>query len=339
MPKTPKRSASGRKTNLALLALLPIAVLSGLFSNAIGRDWVLDPVVVHAIAAVAIATLAPWKSIVVRRGLRRRKSTRWMSLGLMTLVLVTLASGLAHASGLVSSVGPLTVMQVHIGSALLGLVVLGSHVRAHPQIPRRIDLDRRAVVRSMSLVAASSLTVVSLEAVAAVIGLPGAERRFTGSHERGSFDVRQLPVTSWLDDQVQHIDQSSWRVDIDGREVGLAGLARLPVEEMTAVLDCTSGWYSEQLWRGIRLDRLVDAAHARSIEVRSVTGYSRRFPARDAKRLWLVTHVGGSPLEPSHGFPARIVAPDRRGFWWVKWVGSISTSELPWWLQLPFPAA
>ncbi len=76
----------------------------------------------------------------------------------------------------------------------------------------------------------------------------------------------------------------------------------------------------------------------RSVVVNSQTGYARRFPARDTDSLWLVTHVGGRPLSAGHGFPARIVAPGRRGFWWVKWVTDIHTSDVPWWVQLPFPA-
>ncbi|HEV3400736.1 MAG TPA: molybdopterin-dependent oxidoreductase, partial [Acidimicrobiales bacterium] len=105
-------------------------------------------------------------------------------------------------------------------------------------------------------------------------------------------------------------------------------------------LDCTGGWYAEQRWGGVRLDRLLAASGAppsRSIEVRSLTGYSRRFPWRDAPVLVLATRVGGEPLSPGHGFPARLVAPDRRGFWWVKWVDEIDVDDTPWWWQPPFP--
>jgi len=47
--------------------------------------------------------------------------------------------------------------------------------------------------------------------------------------------------------------------------------------------------------------------------------------------------VGGFPLSYGHGFPARIVAPGRRGFWWVKWVTSIQPSDRPPWAQSFFP--
>jgi DMSO/TMAO reductase YedYZ molybdopterin-dependent catalytic subunit len=43
------------------------------------------------------------------------------------------------------------------------------------------------------------------------------------------------------------------------------------------------------------------------------------------------------PLSSGHGAPARLVAPGRRGYWWVKWVARIELRDEPWWLQPPFP--
>ncbi|MDP9405670.1 MAG: molybdopterin-dependent oxidoreductase, partial [Actinomycetota bacterium] len=109
-------------------------------------------------------------------------------------------------------------------------------------------------------------------------------------------------------------------------------------DRLRATLDCTGGWYAAQDWSGARLDRLLgDPGDARSIVVRSVTGYTRRFPVRDRTRLLVATGAAGAPLSPGHGFPARLVAPGRRGFWWVKWVESVTYDPRPWWLQPPFP--
>ena len=63
----------GRRTNLALAVLLVTAVVSGLASQAIGVDWPLDTAVIHGAVALAILLLAPWKTSIVRRGLRKKR--------------------------------------------------------------------------------------------------------------------------------------------------------------------------------------------------------------------------------------------------------------------------
>lgn len=327
----------GRRTNLALAVLLVIAVVTGLASQAIGVDWLLDTAVVHGAAALGILLLAPWKSIVVRRGLRKRRPTRVFSLILLALVLITLVSGLLHSFGDISRIGPLTVMQVHVGGAVLALGLAVDHFRRHPVKPRHFDLDRRAFLRTSALSAAAAGLWLTWEGTLQALQTPGSERRFTGMHERGSHDPARLPVTSWFGDQVPGIDPEGWTVEVAGRRLSLTDLEAMRQDTFPAILDCTGGWYSTQEWSGVRLDRLIDPTGHRSFVAWSATGYARRFPVSDLESTWLVTRLGGEPLSPGHGFPARIVAPVRRGFWWVKWVTRVEPSPVPWWFQSPFP--
>ncbi|MEO8744497.1 MAG: molybdopterin-dependent oxidoreductase [Candidatus Dormiibacterota bacterium] len=88
-------------------------------------------------------------------------------------------------------------------------------------------------------------------------------------------------------------------------------------------------------WSGARLDRLLGTTTGTSIRVVSSTGYDRRFPVKQARSLILATRFGGRPLDPGHGFPARLVAFDRRGFWWAKWVTFMKVDDLPQWWQSP----
>jgi hypothetical protein len=327
----------GRRTNLALAALLLTAVVTGLASQAIGVDWPVDTAVVHGALALGVLLLSPWKSSIVRRGLGKGPPGRALSLLLLGVVLVTLVSGVVHTHGAISSVGPLTVMQIHVGGALLALGLTVDHFRRHPVAPRRFDLDRRAFIRSAALTAAAAGVWILWEGTLETLGAPGRERRFTGTHERGSHDPGALPVTSWWDDRVPAIEAASWTVAVAGMRMSLADLEAMPRDILAAVLDCTGGWHSEQEWSGVRLDRLLEPAGLRSFVVRSQTGYTRRFPIEDLESTWLVTRLGAEPLSPGHGFPARIVAPARRGFWWVKWVSAIELSPIPWWMQSPFP--
>ncbi|MCE2528015.1 MAG: molybdopterin-dependent oxidoreductase [Actinomycetia bacterium] len=332
-----RRSSSGRRTNLALAVLLPLAALTGGLSFAIGVDWLVDPTTMHAVMALGVALLTPWKSAIVRRGMARQRPTRWISVALGSVVIITLMSGLLHATGLTYRIGPLTVMQVHVGGGFTALVLAWLHYRSHPVRLRRVDLDRRALLRSAGLAGLAAVVWAGWESTVRAAGLPGAERRFTGSHERSSGNPAGMPVTSWLDDRTPRIDAASWTLTVNQAKLTLEELKGLPSDRFSAILDCTGGWYSEQEWEGVRLDWLVDPQQARSVVVRSATGYQRRLPTGDLSRVWLAHRLGGDSLSPGHGFPVRLVAPGRRGFWWVKWVVEIETSSRPSWLQLPFP--
>jgi DMSO/TMAO reductase YedYZ molybdopterin-dependent catalytic subunit len=59
------------------------------------------------------------------------------------------------------------------------------------------------------------------------------------------------------------------------------------------------------------------------VQFRSVTGYRWSLPLAEARDALLATDVDGERLSHGHGFPARLVAPGRRGFQWVKWVETV----------------
>ena len=151
-----------------------------------------------------------------------------------------------------------------------------------------------------------------------------------------------MPVTQWFTDPVPAIEVTGYellltRPDRADARLGYGDLLAMPATSLTAVIDCTGGWWARQTWRGIRLDELLGPLEDGAVVVRSVTGYARRFPAADAPSLLLATHVGGVPLSAGHGAPVRLVAPGRRGFWWVKWVQQVEIEHQPSWWQPPFP--
>jgi DMSO/TMAO reductase YedYZ molybdopterin-dependent catalytic subunit len=47
--------------------------------------------------------------------------------------------------------------------------------------------------------------------------------------------------------------------------------------------------------------------------------------------------MNGATLPMGNGFPARLVAPRRRGYEWVKWVVAAGADQVPAWFQPPFP--
>jgi DMSO/TMAO reductase YedYZ molybdopterin-dependent catalytic subunit len=325
----------GARTNLALLGLLVAAFLTGWLAFAFATQPARWSLIVHATSGFAIVLLLPWKSMVARRGLRRPRPGRWASLALGGLVLVSLAAGLAHSAGF-EVIGPFTAMEFHVGAALLAIPFVVWHVIARRVRVRRTDLSRRIFLRGASVAAVAALGYAASEVAVRASALPGARRRFTGSYESGSFQPELMPVSSWMFDAIPSIDTGKWTLRVAGRHIDYEDLAAHD-DRLVATLDCTGGFYSTQQWSGVRLDRLIDLRAASSIRVVSQTGYERRFPVEEASRLLLATRFGGRPLDAGHGFPLRLVAPDRRGFWWVKWVVAIESDDVPYWWQPPFP--
>ena len=331
----------GRQVNQALLVLLLLAFGTGIAAIAIGspnESWV---AIGHGICGMAVVLLIPWKSRVARGGLRRARLSRWPSLLLAALALITLIAGLGYATGWVRSIAGKTGLWLHIAVALALVPLVVWHVWARGIRPRRTDLSRRTLLRAGVLATGAFGLYAASEAAIHGLGLPGARRRFTGSYEMASFRPEAMPTTSWLLDTVPSIDPDRWRLTIKDaqgrRELTLAHLARFATRAR-ATLDCTSGWYSQQDWTGVPLGMLLNRGPgAQSVYVHSVTGYWVRFPIHNLDLLLLATGVGGAPLSADHGFPLRLVAPGRRGYWWVKWVDRIELQTTPSWWQPLFP--
>jgi hypothetical protein len=327
----------GRRTNLALLGLLAAAFLTGWLAFSFNSWSSRTALVVHGVAGLAIVGLLPWKSLLARRSLLRRGGAGWLVGGVLALLLlVSLAFGLLHSSGLpylwttpalgsIPVLRELTAMELHVGAALALLPLAIWHVVARPVRARPTDLSRRVLLRLGVLLGASALTLAVL---------PSGRRGPTGSYQ-----LDALPVTSWMFDPVPRVDLSSWSLLAGSRRWSYAELASFS-DRTRAVIDCTGGWYSEQEWEGVWLARLLEPdelAAALSVSVRSATGYPRRFDVADLSRLLLATRAGGSELAPGNGHPVRLVAPGMRGFWWVKWVVELRPEPVPWWWQSPYP--
>ena len=326
----------GARTNLALLVLLSVAFLTGWLAFALATAPARWTLVLHATGGIAILLLVPWKSMIAGRGMRRGRPGSWASILLGLLVLISVAAGLAHSTGALVYAGPLTAMEVHVGAALAAVPLAIWHVVARPIRMRGADFSRRNFLRGGVVLAGAAAAYGATELMAQATGLPGAARRFTGSYEAGSFQPELMPVSSWMFDAVPRLETREWTLRVAGRDMSYDQLATYR-DRLTATLDCTGGFYSTQEWAGARVDRLIAGLDGASIRVVSSTGYDRRFPIEEADRLLLATRFGDGQLDAGHGFPARLVAPDRRGFWWVKWVVAIEVDDLPYWWQSPFP--
>lgn len=331
--------------NIALLIFLISLTLSGYLGLVNGAEASAWRLWLHAISAYGLTVLFGWKSTIILDAFRRKK--RWtrervIFLVMLILLLLTVLLGLLWTFNGPLYLGGFSLVSLHIYLAVPVMLLLLWHLRRMKFIFRvQGSLSRRLFVGTAVSAAAGILLWQATEAGKAIAGLLGAERRFTGSYETGRF-----PTVSWLFDAPSPLAVDHWILHIEGavsRPFSLAYdelLAQPPVER-TAVLDCTGGWYTTQVWAGVPLRVLLAQAGlldtAMSVTVISHTGYWRRFPLAVVDQMLLAHHVAGTPLSHGHGAPVRLVVPQRRGYDWVKWVTQIRVDTSPAIWQPPLP--
>lgn len=338
--------------NTALLVLIVAQVATGTFGLAAGSPDRAFYILLHNVGAFAIPGVLIWKTLIAIRSLKRPASgrPRKLTLVLVLLLAINLVLGFTWPTVGYWSVSGISGISLHIWIGLALTPLAGYHAWNYTRRFRvGYDTDRRAALKLLTLGSAGLASWFLVENLYSGLGVGASDRRFTGSHERGSFRGNAFPVTSWINDDPKPITQDQWQLLIivpDGKsriwrysELANGANSSGP-SEIEATLDCTSGWFSRQIWRGPKLVELVSPLvvdGARSVEVRSVTGYYRKFHIDDIEDFMLATHVTDETLSHKHGAPARLVAPGRRGFEWVKWVTEIHFSNSSHWLQPPFP--
>jgi DMSO/TMAO reductase YedYZ molybdopterin-dependent catalytic subunit len=336
------RSATLDRLLAVLVAAMVATGLLTLRTGAPSGSWLF---VAHAVlaGALALAITLKLRASVGRAVAGRRWGRLALGLSVSALAIAALIGGYAWvASGRLLEIGPWTVLTLHAwaGLALLPLVIV--HL-----LPRRWRLLRPArttaahaattLMSRRSLVVGGGLAAIGVAAfglASLAERVAGGTRRFTGSRWLPAGGIP--PVTTFFGEGPPPVDPATWQVRVTGRvdlpaSYDLASLAALGATNLTAILDCTSGWALETSWHGTPLAAVLDAAGVgagavATVEVRSATGWSTSLPLAAARRALLATHVAGTPLAVGNGAPVRLVVPDHRGLDWVKWVTEIRVS-------------
>jgi sulfoxide reductase catalytic subunit YedY len=156
-------------------------------------------------------------------------------------------------------------------------------------------------------------------------------------------DTRNLDITPLEDFKTmgitdQKTDLDTWRLKVEGHvEVPLSltysQILTFPAIKRDVLLICPGIFANHGRWKGISMSALLQKAKVTDkgtlVNFKGPEGIYEKvegFPLKDvlSNKVFLAYEVNGKPLPQKHGFPLRVVAEDRFGFTWVKFVHKIT---------------
>ena len=124
-----------------------------------------------------------------------------------------------------------------------------------------------------------------------------------------------------------------WQLEVAGPQpyaLSLADLEELAVAEEQLPFAANEGWSATVHWRGVRLLDLVQRAGGTASSQVRVLSLEPRGPfnkslveGEQLSKALLATHLNGERISLDHGYPLRLIVPNRSGLFNTKWLTKI----------------
>lgn len=138
----------------------------------------------------------------------------------------------------------------------------------------------------------------------------------------------------------QYIDVETYRLEVGGlvdnpREYTYDEVLSHQSYSKVSELMCVEGWSVDILWEGMLVRDLFEEAgvkpEANTVVMYAVDGYTSSYPLswfydRDIIMAWKMNDI---TIPPERGFPFHLVAEDKWGYKWIKWITKIELTSDP----------
>jgi hypothetical protein len=204
--------------------------------------------------------------------------------------------------------------------------VMNEWAKVRRSIPVRLEPGRRGFL--LTVAAASGLTALVTvgETVTPLRRLALLAPRDPGVGHQG------LPVNRTAQAAGVAAPGIGYRLEIGALSLSYEDLTRLPQHTVELPIACVEGWSVSARWTGVRLAdlaRSAGAAPGATLIVESLErhgGYRTselRPPHWNDPLTLLAMRVDGQTLHIDHGYPLRLIAPNRPGVQQTKWIHRI----------------
>jgi DMSO/TMAO reductase YedYZ molybdopterin-dependent catalytic subunit len=167
--------------------------------------------------------------------------------------------------------------------------------------------------------------------------LPGVEvREYQGEDLSSINDFRENSIKG-----PQHVNISEYRLTVTGLTTTTdvytydEVLERYPHYSRVVTLFCVEGWDATILWEGVMVRDLIQKAgidpRANTVIFTAVDGYSTSFPLDYLMNndIIMAYRMNNVTLPAERGYPFELVAEDKWGYKWIKWIEKIELSDDP----------
>ena len=213
-------------------------------------------------------------------------------------------------------------MRTRLATALIIALVLGALGTAGCSVVTRLIPSRATPIPP----AASQLTTATNLGAVEINSYRGKKLDAVGSEPENSIKGPQ------------HIDVKTYRLGVNGLvktplSLTYGQVTAMPSFQKVTTLNCVEGWSVTYLWTGVEIKDLLEKAgydrNAKIVIFKCYDGYSTSLPLEFIvnRNILLAYTMNGVVMPPERGFPFQVVAMNKFGYKWAKWVTRIELSS------------
>lgn len=137
----------------------------------------------------------------------------------------------------------------------------------------------------------------------------------------------------------QYINETNYRLEVTGLVSNPKNYTYIEViknhqnYEKVVKLDCVEGWDVTILWQGLLVKDIIREAipspSANTVIFYAYDGYSTSFPRDylENNDILLAYKMNNATIPPQRGYPFQLVAENKWGYKWIKWITKIELSN------------
>jgi len=160
-------------------------------------------------------------------------------------------------------------------------------------------------------------------------------RDYEGENLSSITDFRENSIKG-----VQYVDIDDYTLTVSGlvdetKNYTYDEVLGFPAYSKVVTLYCVEGWDAKILWEGVKLVDLLEASGiqegANTVIFHAYDGYTSSLSLDYVLEndILLAYKMNRVTIPPERGFPFQVVAEDKWGYKWVKWVTQIQLSDNP----------